>query len=72
MKPITVVIDPRKLIRITSDDGGYLGGHCLMCGQGGWIDNDLGYAFGSDIMSNRLIHTRECPLNEAIGKLKGK
>lgn len=47
---ITVSLPRKKLIEITSNDGGYLGGQCIVCGASGWTET--------------LKHKPGCPLYE--------
>ena len=65
MKTIPIPID--KVVQVVENHGGYKGGECLACGALGWLEMKYGSRFGADVMSNRLIHKRECPMNEEIG-----
>lgn len=54
-KPIPRVLVPiTKLVVVSSDHGGYLGGTCMMCGANGWMD--------------RLVHTPSCVVGKALGE----
>lgn len=64
MKTIPVPID--QVVRVTENHGGYRGGECIACGALGWIDGKYGDRFGANVMSNRLIHKRECLMNAEI------
>ena len=67
MKNITVTIDPRKLIGIWEDHGGYKSGYCLCCGSGGWLDDDnVGFSFGSNTNGTMLIHKKDCQLGKFL------
>jgi hypothetical protein len=37
-QPVTVTIDPEKLIIVTENHGGHKGGHCIASDAAGWID----------------------------------
>jgi hypothetical protein len=62
-KMIKVPID--NVIVITSNDGGYLGGRCVACGESGWVDNKYGYPFGTP-RSNKLVHKMNCGLGSLL------
>lgn len=47
-----VEIEASKLLVVTENHGGYLGGQCLWCGAVGWMD--------------RLAHKPECPVPAAM------
>lgn len=70
-----VMIDVSKVVVVTGNYSGYLGGKCLVCNASGWLDG-LGYPHShrNEVMSNRLIHTKDCPLNKYLtnkGTIKG-
>ncbi len=68
-KTVPVQID--KAVRVTSNDGGYLGGECLCCGQGGWLKAHYGYRHDSKEAKERgnvLRHKKDCPMNEHASK----
>lgn len=73
-----VVVEVRisTLVPVTSNDGGYLGRECKLCGQGGYArDSDYGYRHGSrskDLMGNEIVHTRNCVLNQYIERDTGR
>lgn len=65
----TVAVDPRKVVVVTDDYSGYLGGKCIACNASGWlVPSRYGYPrrMKDSIMSNRLIHTNECPMSEVL------
>lgn len=64
-KPIMIAVPIDSVIVITSNDGGYLGGHCLACGAHGWVDNKYGYPYGCP-ESNKLVHKRGCDLGDRL------
>lgn len=47
-----VLIEAHKLLVVTANHGGYMGGECLWCGAIGWMD--------------RLEHKPECPVPAAM------
>lgn len=68
---LTVQLEPVKLVRVTSNDGGYLGGDCLVCDEGGWINGpDCVENLGTDRidkgLTNQLLHRVFCPVGEYI------
>jgi hypothetical protein len=52
-----------KVVQVTENHGGYLGGHCLSCGALGWLDGKYGYAFGTKNVEAHLTHKKGCPMN---------
>jgi len=82
-RKIIVEIAISKLVPITSDDGGYKGRECLICGAMGYERNsDYGYRHGTPMdddytssgyhMSNDITHKRTCLLNQYIDRKTGK
>jgi hypothetical protein len=69
-----VLIEANKVVQVTENHGGYLGGSCLACGQMGWLDaNGYPWRVRKKVMSNRLIHTKNCVMNKVLtdeGKIK--
>lgn len=69
-----VLVDSSKIIRITSNDGGYMGGECLACGKSGYLREGYSYPFGSTgyrgkgLLGNELVHAKNCPLNKHLNK----
>ncbi len=47
-----VSISARRLIIVDENHGGYLSGHCLMCGRAGWTD--------------QIVHARDCSVARAL------
>ena len=71
MDKITVDIDPEKLVITTSNDGGYLGGECLICGEMGWTNGPdcykhMGTGKIDRGLSNQLVHKNDCPVGTYI------
>lgn len=79
MRTVPVPVD--KIVQTTSNDGGYLGGTCLLCGASGVTSSDTtssryGYPTyvqkmvdGSGkrlVMGNRLFHKSGCPMNAML------
>ncbi|HWX64314.1 hypothetical protein [Bradyrhizobium sp.] len=48
-QPVTITIDPEKLVIATENHRGHRGRHCIVCGAVGWIDS--------------LDHKPDCPLH---------
>lgn len=76
-RKVVVEINISKLVPVHSDDGGYLGRTCMLCGACGYErDSDYGYHHGTPLtpnhMSNDITHTRKCVLNQYIDKTTGK
>ena len=82
-KKVIVEIYISKLVPVTSDDGGYRGRECLLCGASGFERySDYGYHHGTKLdddwkspgyhMTNDITHTRMCVLNQYIDKKNGK
>lgn len=74
---ITITIPMSRLISVSSNDGGYLGIDCLVCGATGYIrESSHGYRFGTPLgphhMSNDMTHKKTCDLNQYINKTTGK
>lgn len=71
-RKVTVSIEIGKLVPVTSNDGGYLGRKCLLCGASGWDGgSDIGYRCDMpDVVGgkrfNGFRHRKDCPLNEYI------
>ena len=61
-------LDINKIVQVTENHGGYLAGNCLACDASGWMDTKFGYPFRvrSLVMSNRLTHKLECPMNKYL------
>ena len=59
----TVRVDVDEVVIVTENPGGVPGGRCSQCGALGWIDGKYGYAYGTDVMRNRLIHKKSCVMN---------
>lgn len=83
---IKVGIDIEKIVQVTENHGGYLGGVCQLCGACGWLDYPR-YGYPSSfrksdkldkeqkslIAANRVVHKSDCPMNEHLtpeGELK--
>jgi hypothetical protein len=64
----TVAVDPKKVVIVTEDHGGYLAGKCIACDAGGWLEPRYGYPHRvkGNVMGNRLIHEEDCPMNEVL------
>lgn len=82
-RKVVVEIAISKLVPVTSNDGGYLGRCCLLCGALGYERNsDYGYHHGATMdydwqspgyhMENDITHKRNCVLNQYIDKTTGK
>lgn len=76
-RKVLVEISISKLVPVISNDGGYRGRECLLCGALGYERNsDYGYRYGTPLdanhMSNDITHTRMCLLNQYIDKKTGK
>lgn len=74
-RKVVVEIAISKLVPVTSNDGGYLGRQCLICGAGGWDgESDYGYRHGYDggKPTNRIVHARNCVLNQYIERDTGR
>lgn len=78
MRKITVEIEIHKLVPVTSNDGGYLGRCCLLCGASGW-DGGSAIGFRADTPEtvngkrlNGMRHNKSCPLNEYIDGNTGR
>lgn len=75
---VIVKIDISKLVPVISDDGGYKGRECLLCGAMGYERNsDYGYRYGTPLdgythMANDITHKKNCVLNQYIDKKTGK
>lgn len=80
---ITISIDPRRLITISRDDGGYHSGYCIICRASGWSNTshtveNLGVPFGAQgrnkkLLGNEIEHAMHCELGQALnddGSLK--
>lgn len=60
-----VLIHINQVVRVISNDGGYLGAQCISCGQLGYLNGHYGYAHNAkDVMSNRLKHKKTCVMNK--------
>lgn len=77
-RKITVEIEISKLVPVTSNDGGYLGRSCMLCGISGW-DGGSPIGFRSDmpdvVNGKRFVgmrHAKSCPLNEFIDGNTGR
>lgn len=77
----TVAVPIEKIVIVTENHGGYLGGKCILCGACGWLDEErkgyngkLGFplyaieskANPTGIMGNRLFHKENCPMTHAL------
>jgi len=62
-----------KLVVVTENHGGYLGGRCVICDATGWLDGEIGYAYNAKgLLGNELKHTRSCPVSPHALKVKEK
>lgn len=53
--PVPRVLVPiTKLVVVSENHGGYLGGTCVACGANGWMD--------------RLVHKPGCAVGKVLGK----
>lgn len=71
MSERTVAVDPKKLVIITENYGGYLGGECVVCGASGWLSPRYGYPHNSKkglAMGNRIIHKEDCPMSKVLNE----
>jgi hypothetical protein len=66
MYKVKIPID--RVIEITSNDGGYLGGRCLACNKGGYLREGRSYPHGYKGLGNELVHSKECPMNRWLYK----
>jgi hypothetical protein len=71
MKTVPVPID--RIVLVTSNYSGYLGGECILCGACGWLVDRKGYPYGGvddrgdlESSSNRLFHKKNCLMNAAL------
>lgn len=62
---IKVLVPIDNVIITTSNDGGYIGGRCVACGEQGWVDNKYGYPYGVP-RTNKLVHTEDCDLGKRL------
>lgn len=64
---ITVTAD--KLVRVTTDHGGYTAGECLACGACGWLcEQKHGIPHNGNKELNALRHTPKCPVGSMLDK----
>ena len=68
-KTIRLRKEPRDVVVITGNDGGFLSGKCFACGQSGWLE---GYGYPSHINTDEinkgwhLKHKKSCPMNAVV------
>jgi hypothetical protein len=60
-----ISIPADKVVIVTENHGGYLGGKCLACGASGWLDNKYGWPFGTHDKPG-FKHHRTCPMNDVL------
>lgn len=67
-----VLININKVIQVTSNDGGYLGGRCLVCDSAGYLREGYSYPFnsigyrGHGLLGNELVHKKNCTMNRYL------
>jgi hypothetical protein len=82
-RKVVVEINISALVPVTSNDGGYYGRRCLVCGAHGFErSSDYGYHHAAKMdddwkspgyhMSNDITHKRSCVLNQYIDKKTGR
>lgn len=54
--PITISIDPERLLICTENHGGHRAGYCLVCKENGWLD--------------KIEHKPDCPLHPNYQSLR--
>jgi hypothetical protein len=54
-----VTIDAADCFIVTGNDGGYLSGHCIACGKGGWFTSLI-----------ETKHEKNCPIGKIIKGIK--
>lgn len=79
--PVKIAIS--NLVPVTSNDGGYCGRECLVCGATGYErSSQFGYHYEAKLdgnyqspgyhMTNDITHKKSCVLNKYINRINGK
>ncbi len=66
--PKTVAIDPKKVVIVTEDHGGYLAGECIACNALGWLEPRYGYPYRvkGTVIGSGVVHKKGCPMNKVL------
>lgn len=76
MTSVTVRLPLNKLVVVTENHGGYMGGECISCGASGWLNGKYGLKAGTkdakEWKGTHLVHKPSCPVNKFAAEARDR